>query len=68
MQSLENAHFIAHLRQVACTSQARRTATDNRYTMTILLGQLLLLAAVLNLPIAHKSFELTDRNRLTLNT
>ena len=44
------------------------TATDNRHTMTVRFGQLLLLATVLDLPIAHKSLKLTDRNRLTLNT
>ena len=68
VQSLENAHLVAQLSQVARASQARRSTTDDCYAMAVRLGTLLLLSTVFDLPIAHKAFEFTDRNRLTLNT
>ena len=68
VQSLENTHFVAQFGQVARTSQTRRTTTDDRHTMTVRLGALLVLTTIFDLPVAYETFELADGNRLTLNT
>ena len=68
VQSLEYRNLITHLRQVAGTSQARRTATDNSYLLTIGSNLNTTLTLVLKAPIANKTLQLTDSHRLALNT
>ncbi len=68
MQRFKNRHIIAHLCQIAGTSQTGRTRTDNGHLVILLLGCRLRLDVILPCPVSRKTLQFTNGNRLALDT
>ena len=68
MKGLKNSYLIAHLCQVSGAGQARRTGTN--YGNSDAVGFLWLCRnnTVFSGPVSHKALQLSDGNRLALDT
>ena len=67
VQSLEDGHVIAQLRQIAGTGQTCGAGTDDGYLLAVLLRGSRRLDALLSRPVGHETLQLSDGNRLALD-
>ena len=67
MKGFKNSNLIAKLCQIAGTGKTCRAGTDHRHLFAVLLLCSPGLYPVFTCPIRHKTFQLTDGNRFSLN-
>ena len=68
MKSFKNRYVIAQLCKISRTSQTGRTCTDDSHFLSVRLTCLRCLITVLSCPVCNKTLQLTDSNRLSLDT
>ena len=68
MKCLKDRHIVTQLCEITCTGQTGRTGTDYCNLDAILLLRCLRNEAMLSRPVSYKTLQLTDGDRLTLDT
>ena len=68
MKSFENRYLVAHLCQIASTSQTCRAGSHNSHLMTFFLSCYLGYKTILSGPVCNKALQLSNGNRLALDT
>ena len=68
MECLEDGYIITHLCEITCTGQSGRTGTDHGYLLPIRCTRLRSYIVMLSRPVSDITLELTDGDRLTLDT
>ena len=67
MERLKNGHLISHLGQVSCTGKPCRAGTDDSHLHAVGLIRLCRYKSMLPGPVSHKTLQLSDGNRLSLD-
>ena len=68
VKGLENLYFISKLGQIACTGKSCRAGTNDSDSLAVLLLSCLRNKAVLSCPVSNKTLQLSDGNRLSLDS
>ena len=68
MECLKDGYIVAELCKIACAGQSGRTGTDDGYLLAIRCARLRSHIVMLSRPVRYVTLELTDGDRLTLDT
>ena len=68
MKCLEDSNVVTQLCQIACAGQTSRAGTDNGNLLAVFLLRCLRNKTVFSGPVSHETLQLTDGDRLTLNS